>query len=382
MHMTAREKILSAFSPEGTSQFGVVTSYDSIFMRDHWPDITEVPWYYWGSGVLEEETTWIADYLEKSGLEWLTMWPRPSRDKRQHQRYMQRQDGVWLVDEITSEETLLTKPVPGGSEVEIAHDIHIDLHSLPHSSEEVEALIPIAPDFNRDAFLSEGRHDLAAKVREAFDVFLYSQILSPLWSLYELLGFEGMMIFLVQDRDLAMVAGRRVLQNLRQTIRESAAMGVDAIWIEEALTDQISPELYSELNLPLMRECVSEIRSCGLKSIYYYCGDPNDRLDAILQLGSDGLHFEESKKGFTIDIERIAEKLNGRCVLFGNLDSIQVLQDGRENELQAEIRRQAKAGILNKYRFVMSTGSPVTPGTPVNRVKLYTDMVKRLDPPL
>ena len=231
MQMTGREKILAAFTPEGTSQFGAVISYDSIFMRDHWLEITKVPWYYWGSGVLKEETTWIADYLEKSGLEWLTMWPRPSRDKRQHQRYVKRQDGVWLVDEITSEEMLLTKPVPGGSEVEIAHDIHIDPYSLPRTQEEVDALIPLAPDFNRGAFLSEGRHDLAAKARELFDLFLYSQILSPLWSLYELLGFEGMMIFLVQDRDLAQYAGRRILHNLKLSIRESAAMGLDAIWI-------------------------------------------------------------------------------------------------------------------------------------------------------
>jgi len=379
MQMTGREKILGAFTPEGTSQFGVVTCYNSIFMRDHWSDITKVPWYYWGSGIVEEELTWIRDYFMKTGLEWLTMWARPARTERQNQRFIERQDGVWLIDEISTEEKRLIMPIPGGSEAEIIHDKHIDLNALPQTPEEVDELIYKAPVFDKDSFLSEGHQDLAVKVREVFDAFLYSQIQSPLWSLYELLGFEGMMIFLVQDRDLAEYAGRRILHNLKQTIQESAAMGVDAIWIEEALTDQISPALYSDLNIPLIQECVSEIRNCGIKSIYYYCGNPNDRLDAIFQVGSDALHFEESKKGFTIDIEKIAEKMNGQYTLFGNLDSIHVLQDASEDELQAEIRRQRKAGLSNASRFVMSTGSPITPRTPLNRVRLYTDIVHQLN---
>ena len=40
-----------------------------------------------------------------------------------------------------------------------------------------------------------------------------------------------------------------------------------------------------------------------------------------------------------------------------------------------------RAGRKNGGRFVMSLGSPVTPETPVARVRLYTDLVHELGGP-
>lgn len=77
-----------------------------------------------------------------------------------------------------------------------------------------------------------------------------------------------------------------------------------------------------------------------------------------------------------LDIADIAAKIDGRCVLFGNIDAIGVLQDGSEDDLRREIARQATAGRRNGNRFVLSTGSPITPGTPVERVRLYTDLAR------
>ena len=142
--------------------------------------------------------------------------------------------------------------------------------------------------------------------------------------------------------------------------------------------DQISPDLFWRYNVPLMRQCVQEIRACGLKSIYYYCGNPSGRLDAILEVGADALHFEESKKGFTIDIGAIIAEIDGRCTVFGNLDSIGILQNGSEYDLRSEIKRQLSAGKDNGNRFVMSTGSPIAPATAVERVRLYTTLVREL----
>jgi hypothetical protein len=47
-------------------------------------------------------------------------------------------------------------------------------------------------------------------------------------------------------------------------------------------------------------------------------------------------------------------------------------------DLHSEIRRQLRAGRENGDRFVMSTGSPITPGTPVEEVRLHTDLVREV----
>ena len=70
--------------------------------------------------------------------------------------------------------------------------------------------------------------------------------------------------------------------------------------------------------------------------------------------------------------------VQGRCALLGNLDAMGVLERATEDELRDEIRRQLSAGRRNGARFIMSLGSPVTPGTSVRRVRLYCDLVREL----
>jgi len=72
------------------------------------------------------------------------------------------------------------------------------------------------------------------------------------------------------------------------------------------------------------------------------------------------------------------ERVNGRLTVLGNLDAIRLLEKGSEAELRAEIARQIAAGRRNGSRFIMSLGSPVTPGTTVDRVRLYCDLVHEL----
>ena len=115
-----------------------------------------------------------------------------------------------------------------------------------------------------------------------------------------------------------------------------------------------------------------------MKSIYYFCGNPRGKLDLLLESGADALALEESKKGFTIDIAEVAEAVQGKCALFGNLDAINLLPHGSEADLRLEINRQIQAGRKNRSRFVMSLGSPVTPGTTPERVRLYCDLVHEL----
>ena len=97
-----------------------------------------------------------------------------------------------------------------------------------------------------------------------------------------------------------------------------------------------------------------------------------------MNAGVDALSLEEGKKDFEINIEDVVEIVDGRCTVLGNLDSIGILQNGTGQELRAEIHRQIAAGRKNNRRFIMSIGSPVTPETPAERVRLYCDMVHEL----
>ena len=178
--------------------------------------------------------------------------------------------------------------------------------------------------------------------------------------------------------DLVLHAAHWFLEATLHSVAKAAARGARAIWIEECMLDMIHPDAFASMNLPLVRELVEAIRAAGMKSVYYYCGDPTGKWDLIFSAGADAVAFEEGKKGFQLDIDEVVQRVGGRCVVLGNLDAVAVLQNGTEQQLRDEIARQIDAGKRNGSRFIMSIGSPVTPDTPIDRVRLYCDTVREI----
>jgi len=373
--MTGREKIEAAFSTEGTIRIPVVIPYEDIYIRDHWEQLTSAPWWHAFVPDIELQMAWRKEVIESTRYEWFTLPQLCSKAEREHVRLLERPDGVFQLDLKTGKEWRLEKPRVSGwssASIESCHP-----KKLPATRDEIDSMLPPATPFDVQTFMDSGRCDLAKRMLIDFqDLFPICHVNSPLWSCYGIWGFEGMMEMILVDPELVSYACGRHLEYSLRGVREAAALGAMGIWIEECLTDMISPGAFESLSVPFVRRLVEEIRRLGMKSIHYFCGNPAGKLDLLLSVGSDALAFEEGKKGFDINIDEIADYVNSRCVLLGNLDAIGVLQDGSSDELRAEIRRQLLAAKINGGRFIMSLGSPVTPDTPVEKVRLYCDLVR------
>ena len=119
-----------------------------------------------------------------------------------------------------------------------------------------------------------------------------SQIPLPFWASTTMLGYEGLMVLIATRPDLVAYACQRFMERTIQEIRDAAAMGASGIWLEECMTDMISPKAFEEINIPLVKAVVEEIRSLNMKSIYYYTGNPHGKWDHILSCGADALALE------------------------------------------------------------------------------------------
>ncbi|MCC6443734.1 MAG: hypothetical protein IT210_09805 [Armatimonadetes bacterium] len=375
--MTGKEKIEAALSAEGTPEIPAVICYEGIYIRDHWPQLTGCPWWYQHSPDIERQLEWHRDVIDRTDQDWVALPGFYSRESRQHIRIEPRADGVYSIDTRTGEAYRLTEPqISGWSPGSENASIHPDTLAL--TPDELDVHIPVSENDDPSESVRGGGDLVKALMDEYGHLFPISSVGSPLWGCYGLWGFEGMMTLIASRPDLVEYACGRFLRQVRQTVRRAAAMGARGIWIEECLTDMISPEAFRRLNVPCVRAITEEIRAAGMKSVYYYCGDPAGKWEMLLDVGADALSLEESKKGFRIDIEEVAERAGGRCAILGNLDAIGALQEGSESDLKAEISRQIAAGRRNGSRFIMSLGSPVTPETPADRVRLYCDLTHEL----
>jgi hypothetical protein len=353
--MTGRQKIELAFSPDGTSEIPAVICYEGIYIRDHWEQLTPCPWWYQYSSDIEEQLRWRRDVINRTGQDWFYLPFFYSKDEQKNISIEVNSKGVFQTDKRTRRTYILSKPqIAGWSESGELHSYHPE--HLIDTMEEIDNILYISPDFEPKWSIENGRNDLALRLLEEFND-LYPIATKP---------------------DLVKHACEKFLtQNIRQ-VQQFAILGAEGIWVEECMTDMINPKSFAELNVPFLQKLVEEIRKVGMKSIYYYCGNPMGKWEHILSVGADAISLEESKKDFNIDIEDIVDRVQGRYTVLGNLDAINILPYATEDELRKEIERQVNAGNRNNGRFIMSIGSPVTPGTTAERVRLYCDLVHEM----
>ena len=375
--MTGREKVSAALSRDGSSETPVVVPYEGIFLRDHWSDVTDQPWWL---GYLEDIDVMMRiarDYMRKVDPDWHYGGAAFPRQAREYLRIEKRSKGVFLVNLASGEETELTVPTVGGWSPDGMCASHRPTEP-PTSPDEIDEGIPEPEPLDADELRADGSADCVEAFRREFDAFQYASVSSPLWQCYQLWGFEGLMTTVAERPGLVRHACERYLALAMRRVRAAAAVGTDGIFIEECMTDMVSPDAFAELCLPGVRALTEEVRDAGLLSIYYFCGNPAGKWECLLASGADALSLEESKKGFTIDIDDVVDRVGGRMSVLGNLSAIGVMATGTEEELRTEIARQLAAGRRNGNRFIMSLGSPVTPGTSVERVRLYCELTREL----
>lgn len=376
--MTGRDSIRAALSGEGARDIAAVMCYPGIFIRDHWSQCTAAPWWHIHITDIDQQIAWRSEFLEHTGCDWIEVEPFYSADDLQYITLDVRADGVYRIDARSDQAERLAPPcVSGWAEGSIPVSVHP--HELALSIDAIDAQIHLVPKSDRDDAATSGRDALAHAVATRFpDHYRLANVSSPLWRTYNLWGFEGMMQMIATQPELVQYACERCLQDELQWIAQAQWLGADGIWIEDCLTDMIHPRDYAQFNLPYLRRITEAIRSGGMQSIHYYCGNPAGKYHLLMDTGADGLALEEGKKGFQIDIEEVVERANGRCAVLGNLDAIGVLEQASDEVLQHEIAHQVAIGKRNRSsqgsRFIMSTGSPVTPRTPIERVRRYSDI--------
>ncbi|MGQ9515162.1 MAG: uroporphyrinogen decarboxylase family protein [Thermoproteota archaeon] len=369
--MTSKEKMLTAIDKGLGGNFPVVVPYVDIFLRDHWNEVTDQPWWTFHN---PDITSWIKveeDLLKKLDVDWICCGLCPPREWREGHRIEEDKGLVFLVGSDHRKEKLQRDPIGG-------HHIAIEKEPLIRSMDDIDKYIGY---LSKEYLIKSGRLDYVKLVVNKFgyEKFICTSIGTPYWTaLCNYFGFKGMMMNLFRRSRLIESVLERLTEITVQILRADAESKVDGVWIEECLSSatEISLDQFRRFVLPYNEELIKEIRKLGMKSIYYPCGDVRDRLELMIDIEPDCLSVEESKKGFNIDISWVADIVSGRTCLFGNIDSIRILQNGTWDELRKEIRRQIGVGLKHK-RFIISLGSPVTPLTPLSRVAEFINIARQ-----
>jgi len=365
-----KEKILQAMTDSLSGDFPVVVPYMGIFVRDHWEELTSKPWWVMNLLDLDKRLEVEETIQRELDLDWVETRLCPTTEWRRRHRVKSSQGQTRLFDLYNSSIESITRPSAGGE--------HVDLKPLIHREEEIDEFFPT---IKAEELIQSGMFDYVEKIVKRFgsEKFIISTMSLPMWPTIRYLGFTETIRHLFRNQGMILHMFRNLTRRNMELIEAHNKMGVDGIFFEDGFSgaDTISLEHFRQLIQPFSEQNFDKSRQHGLKSIHYMCGDLRDRLEDMVSSGPDCISLEESKKNFTIDLQWVNQVVDGRVCILGNLDAVNILQNGTEKQLEAEIKRQVTVG-REHGKFIMSLGSPVTPQTNIDRVKKYISLTKKL----
>jgi uroporphyrinogen-III decarboxylase len=360
--VTSRERVQASFGGAPVDRMPVTVLYWPLCQQDHFAELADRPQselHEWLYAEPEDHLRLWWQMMDSTPFDILQPQSAATRDERKRQR-------------CTPHQQLADFRGRSGH----ARDYTANQTRYVFDRADVDDRVMIVPAADITASgVNDYLEALVTEVGET-EFILSGGVIGTLYSCGSYVGMENIYPMLIEEPDLVHYLSSRILEQKIEEIRALVAAGGDAIFIDDATatSDMISIAQYEHASLPYITEMVREIQRLGRKAILIYFGGVADRLDQIVSTAADALSVETSMKGYVNDIAEIAARVGDRLTLFGNIDPVSVLERGSEEELEAEIIRQVAAGRKCGQGFIICTGSPITPGTPVSRVQRFIEL--------
>lgn len=373
--MTQKERVHASLEGREVERSPVTVTYNMLYQQDHFAELTGRPqWeqWLWRYAHPDAHVALYREILAKAPFELLQPQWCPSREDRENTRLVER-NGRHFVHNTKHDTLMPTETISG-------HPTDDRYNETQHLRDEAEAREKITLTRAQD-LIAAGHNDYVEAIVAAMgdDHFIISGgVAGVLWMAHFQVGLTNLLAMVVQQPEFVDYLCARCLEQNVEHIRLFAAAGGDAIYIDDAMatSDVISVPHYERFCLPAMIEMVREVHRLGHRAIVIYSGGVMDRLEQIASIGADGFAMETAMKGYVNDIGQIAEQIGRRVTLFGNIDPIGVLQNGSDWLLKQEVERQHAAGAKARG-FILCTGSPITPQTPLARVRRFLELGRR-----
>ena len=381
--MNQKQRAHATLEGKPVDRFPVTALYNQLYRLDHFQELTGLPQWRMHPWLHSSPDQYLALFRvmhDQAPFELLQPDPAPSRREREESEFVEADGRLLRRDRRSGAVALVPAPRSGH-----AFDDRANETQYVFDRRDVREQVRITP---AGRLIALGVNDFIEAVVAGFGrehFILSGGVAGSLFMCSLYVGLTNLFAMLVERPDLIDYLCRKVLEQNIETIRQLAAAGGDGIYVDDAFAgcDMISVRHYERFCLPYTQAMVCEIHRLGHKAIVIYYGGVADRLDAIASTGADGVQMETSMKGYVNDIKAAARQIGQGVTLFGNLHPIRILQDATDRELAAEMQRQAVAGRAGRG-FIMATGSPITPATPLSRVRRFLELGCQMavpDPP-
>ncbi|MDH5644156.1 MAG: uroporphyrinogen decarboxylase family protein [Gemmatimonadota bacterium] len=218
----------------------------------------------------------------------------------------------------------------------------------------------------------------AVKERVGEEVSVHSEVFSPFSQFLELLNYENALMALLDDPGKVHACLDRLASGAVDLARRQAQAGADAVLISSAFAGSglISREHYSEFVAPYEKRIVDETKERYDITVYTHtCGGIGDRLDLMLQTGTQGIDTLDPPPLGTVELADAVTQLKGKAFIKGNIDPVNTLLYGNDTTVEEAVLERLRLAMRGGG-YILSSACSVAPGVRPELLQRLTELAE------
>ncbi|KPK45081.1 MAG: hypothetical protein AMJ65_01090 [Phycisphaerae bacterium SG8_4] len=185
----------------------------------------------------------------------------------------------------------------------------------------------------------------------------------PIAEYGDLRGVESTMMDLIDKPEMFAEAGQIIVQNAIAFAVAQVEAGADMIGIGDAAASLVTPNMYTELVLPLEKKLIEAIHEAGGAVKLHICGNISNIVEFMPQSGADIIDVD-----WMVSLARARELVGPDVTLCGNFNPAGALFEGNPEDV-AEAARECLEAVPD--RFILMPGCEVPPATPEQNIRAF-----------
>ncbi|TKJ34155.1 MAG: uroporphyrinogen decarboxylase [Planctomycetes bacterium B3_Pla] len=207
----------------------------------------------------------------------------------------------------------------------------------------------------------ESVRKMAAQVGQTHSVLGWVE--GPIAEYGDLRGVESTMMDLIDKPEMFVEAGEIIIQNAIAFAVAQVKAGADMIGIGDAAASLVTPNMYSELVLPLEQKLIEAIHEAGGAVKLHICGNISNIVQFMPDSGADIIDVD-----WMVPLAKARELVGPEVTLCGNFNPAGVLFEGTPEDV-AETARECLKTVPDK--FILMPGCEVPPATPEENIRAF-----------
>jgi len=211
------------------------------------------------------------------------------------------------------------------------------------------------------------------------DVAVHGEVFSPFTHFLELFGYQQALLHLLDDRAKALAFLDRLTDASIAWAVAQARHGADAVLISSAFAGGsfLSRRMYQAYVIPFERRVTEAVRATGTPVYTHTCGRIGDRLDLMLQTGTQGIDALDPPPLGNTELAAAKAQVGDRLFLKGNMDPVVLLNAKTQDEVIAHAADRIRTGMPGGG-YILSTACSVPPRVEPWKLELLASLADEM----